>query len=64
MVFAAVSPGWTPQSQQFILAAAGPAGAMAFSMALLYDVRADRIAQIIVGTSALTLLSLALVLTI
>ena len=64
VVFAAVSPGWTPQSQQFILAAAGPAGAMAFSMALLYDVRADRIAQIIVGTSALTLLSLALVLTI
>jgi hypothetical protein len=33
-------------------------------MALLYDVRADRIAQIIVGTSALTLLSLALVLSL
>ena len=62
--YAALSPGWTPQSQQFILAAAGPAGAMAFSMALLYDVRADRIAQIIVGTSALTLLSLALVLSL
>lgn len=63
-VYSAASPGWGPQTQQFILAAAGPAGAMAFSMALLYDVRADRIAQIIVGTSALTLLSLALVLSL
>ena len=63
-VFSVVSPGWDPQTQQFILTAAGPAGAMAFSMALLYDVRADRIAQIIVGTSALTLLSLALVLSL
>lgn len=62
--YATVSPGWNAQTQQFILAAAGPAGAMAFSMALLYDVRADRIAQIIVGTSALTLLSLALVLSL
>ncbi|MEQ9258851.1 MAG: AEC family transporter [Roseovarius sp.] len=58
------TPGITASSVQFLLAGAGPAGAMAFSMALLYNVRPDRIAQIIVGTSALTLASLALVLSL
>lgn len=42
------------------LAAAGPSGAMAFSFALLYGVRTDRIAQIIVWTSVLSLISLAI----
>jgi len=43
----------------FLLASAGPSGAMGFSMALLYNVRTDAIAQIIVWTSVLTLFSLA-----
>ncbi len=42
------------------LISAGPSGAMAFSLALLYDVRSDAIAQIIVWTSLLSLVSLAL----
>jgi malonate transporter len=59
-----LTPKIGPDALQFLLAAAGPSGAMAFSMALLYDVRPGRIAQIIVGTSALTLVSLALVLSL
>ncbi len=43
----------------FLLASAGPSGAMGFSMALLYGVRTDAIAQIIVWTSVLTLISLS-----
>lgn len=43
----------------FILAAAGPSGAMAFALALLYRVRTDAIAPVIVWTSVLSLLSLA-----
>ncbi len=42
------------------LISAGPSGAMAFSLALLYNIRTDAIAQIIVWTSLLTLVSLAL----
>lgn len=46
-------------SRQYLLGAAGPAGAMAFSLALLYGVRTDAIARVIVYTSVLTLLTLA-----
>lgn len=53
-----VLPGndWTPF---FTLNAAGPSGAMAFALALLYKVRTDAIAPVIVWTSTLSLLSLA-----
>ncbi len=47
---------WTPL---FSLNAAGPSGAMAFSLALLYGVRTDAIAQVIIWTSVLSLVSLA-----
>lgn len=53
----ALPPGSVPP--QFLLSAAGPSGAMAFSLAMLYGVRTDAIAQIIVWTSALSLFSLA-----
>ncbi|MBV2360644.1 AEC family transporter [Thalassococcus sp. CAU 1522] len=43
----------------FQLAAAGPSGAMAFALALLYGVRTDAIAPVIVWTSLLSLVSLA-----
>ena len=43
----------------FVLASAGPAGVMAFSLALLYSVRTDAIMQVTVWTSVLTLISLA-----
>lgn len=43
----------------FTLTAAGPSGAMAFSLALLYRVRTDSIAPVIIWTSLLSLLSLA-----
>lgn len=46
--------------QQFLLGAAAPAGAMAFTLALLHGVKTDAIAQVIVITSVLTLGSLAL----
>ena len=46
-------------SGQFVMNAAGPSGAMAFSLALLYKVRTDVIAPVIVWTSALSLFSLA-----
>ncbi len=62
LVFAAMTlflPGnaWT---QLFTLAAAGPSGAMAFALALLYNVRTDCIAPVIIWTSVLSLFSLAL----
>ncbi len=50
------SPG---ASQQYILGSAGPAGAMAFSLALLYGVRTDAIAKVIIWSSVLTLGTLA-----
>lgn len=53
-----IEPG--PQFDLFVLAAAGPSGAMAFSLALFYSVRTDTIAQLITITSALSVLSLAL----
>lgn len=54
---------WTPEDQGaalYTLAAAGPAGAMGFSLALLYGVRTDAIAQVLVWTSLLSLGTLAL----
>lgn len=45
---------------RFVLAAAGPSGTMAFSLALLYGVRTETIAQIVIWTSVLSLVSLAL----
>ena len=56
--FALVSPenAWR---DLFVLNAAGPSGAMAFSLALLYGVRAANIAPVIIWTSVLSLLSLS-----
>ena len=42
-----------------LLNSAGPAGAMAFALAMLYRVRTDTIAPVIIWTSLLTLISLA-----
>ena len=55
---AAFLPGssWAPL---FTLTAAGPSGAMPFALALLYGVRSDAIAPVIIWTSALSLISLA-----
>lgn len=56
--FAVASPGnaWL---DLFVLNAAGPSGAMAFSLALLYGVKASNIAPVIVWTSLLSLVSLS-----
>jgi predicted permease len=43
----------------YVLAAAGPSVAMSFSLALLHDVRTDTIAQIMVWTGLLSLVSIA-----
>lgn len=43
----------------FTLTAAGPSGAMAFALAMLYRVRTEAIAPVIVWTSVLSLLSLS-----
>ncbi|GMG80885.1 hypothetical protein LNKW23_00970 [Paralimibaculum aggregatum] len=56
----ALFAGAAPGQELTLLGAAGPAGAMAFSLALLYGVRTDAIAQVIVWTSLLTLPTLAL----
>jgi predicted permease len=48
-----------PWAGLFTMNASGPAGAMAFSLALLYGVRTDRIAPVIIWTSVLSLGSLA-----
>lgn len=53
-----IEPG--PQRELFLLNSAGPAGAMAFSLALLYGVRTDAIAQVIIYTSALSVITLAI----
>jgi malonate transporter and related proteins len=45
---------------QFVLASAGPAGAMGLSLALLHGVRTDAIAQVMLWTSLLTLFTLAI----
>jgi hypothetical protein len=49
-----------PASGQFILNAAGPSGMMAFALALLHGVRTDAITPVIIWTSLLSLISLAL----
>ena len=46
-------------SNQFMLAAAAPAGAMSFSLAMHYNVPTDAIAQIIIITCVLSLITLA-----
>ena len=46
-------------NDMLLLNAAGPAGAMAFALAVLYGVRTDTIAPVIIWTSTLTLFSLA-----
>ncbi len=56
--FSALSPG-NPWQDQFLLNAGGPAGAMAFALALLHGVRTDRIAPVIIWTSVLSLGTLA-----
>lgn len=48
-----------PWGDLTLLTAAGPSGAMAFALALLYGVRTDVIAPVIVWTSGLSLISLA-----
>ncbi|MEM6848618.1 MAG: AEC family transporter [Pseudomonadota bacterium] len=56
----AVTVGWgLGGSQQYVLGAAGPAGAMSFSLALLYGVRTEVMSRVIVYTSVLTLFTLA-----
>lgn len=47
---------WSPL---MVLTAAGPSGAMPFALALLYGIRTDVIAPVIVWTSVLSLFSLA-----
>lgn len=61
MVWAALHLGDRPPSWNTLLVrcAAGPSGAMAFALAMLHGVRTDRIAPVIIWTSALSLLSLA-----
>lgn len=53
---ATIEPNW---EQLFVLNAAGPSGAMAFALAMLYRVRTDSIAPVIIWTSLLSLFSLA-----
>ncbi|MBL4646827.1 MAG: AEC family transporter [Rhizobiales bacterium] len=55
-IFATNDPG----RNLFLLGSAGPAGAMSFSLAMLHNIRTDAIAQIIIWTSILTLISLAI----
>ncbi|TCS66968.1 hypothetical protein EDD52_10157 [Primorskyibacter sedentarius] len=47
---------WQPL---FVLAAAGPSGAMAFSLAMLHGIRTDAIAPVVIWTSILSLISLS-----
>ena len=56
--FAGFSPD-NPWEGLFLFTAAGPSGAMAFSLAMLYGVRTDRIAPVIIWTSLISLISLA-----
>lgn len=56
--FAALAPG-NPWEGLFVMAAAGPSGAMAFALALLHGVPTRNIAPVIIWTSVLSLISLA-----
>ena len=49
----------SPQKDLFLLGSAGPAGITALNLALYYNVRTEAIAQVIIYTSVLTLISLA-----
>ncbi|MGR3322845.1 MAG: AEC family transporter [Pseudooceanicola sp.] len=51
------APGVTPDG--FVLAGAGPTGAMAFSMALLYGVRTETVMRITIWTTLATLATMA-----
>ncbi|MDA7426642.1 AEC family transporter [Thalassococcus lentus] len=61
MVFGVMALQSSPAQweQLLILNAAGPSGAMAFALAMLYGVRTDTIAPVIIWTSTLSLISLA-----
>jgi predicted permease len=48
-----------PERNLYLLASAGPAGATAMNFALLYRIRTDAIAQVIIWTGILTLFTLA-----
>lgn len=50
----------SPQRDLFLLGSAGPAGITALNLALYYNVRTEAIAQVIIYTSILTLISLAI----
>lgn len=58
LALSTIMPGntWQPM---FVLNAAGPSGAMAFALAMLYNIRTDAIAPVIIWTSILSLISLA-----
>lgn len=61
LIWAALHIGQRPDSWNtlLVLTAAGPSGAMAFSLAMLHGVRTDQIAPVVIWTSFLSLLSLA-----
>ena len=46
-------------NEMLLLNSAGPAGAMAFALALLYNTKTDTIAPVVIWTSIVTLISLA-----
>lgn len=62
LVWAALQIGQRPPEWNtlVLLASAGPSGAMAFALAMLHGVRTDQIAPVIIWTSVLSLISLAL----
>jgi len=49
-----------PSRSLFLFGAAGPSGTVAFSLALFFNVKTEAIAQIVIWTSILSLISLAL----
>ena len=60
VVLLTLSGEWsTLWSQLLILNAAGPSGAMAFAIAMLYGVNTARIAPVIIWTSLISVLTLA-----
>lgn len=61
LVWAALHIGNRPDDWNalLVLCAAGPSGAMAFSLAMLHGVRTENIAPVIIWTATLSLLSLA-----
>ncbi|MEX5729592.1 malonate transporter [Rhodovulum iodosum] len=61
LVWAALQVGQRPEdwNSLLLLCAAGPSGAMAFSLGVLHGVRTDQLAPVIIWTSTLSLFSLA-----